>query len=499
MGGGTDIRPQRSPADPVRPWLLAAVSCLLVARPFTPGVAQALYGQGGLFVLLWLLLLLVRQLTDLRRGPAPIHISFLDVILGLFFAWLIISGIAAWIQSSPRPAINSMWQWLSMGVSYLLVRQLFTSWHAIRAIVAVLIGLAAGMAAIGLEQQYRSAPEAQRVFLEAKDDPEALWDLTGEWLPPGSAQRQRYENRLFSPEPTATFALANSLAGFLAPWFVILIGLGIRAIRSSNHVGDNWNPLPQFPAQEKKSPSSPSPLAVRHRQSRPQSSLKTAWMRQKQRFRFFQGAMVFVLLVASLLLTKSRSGYLAAVLGIGLLWPLCFSGMRLRQVFSFAVLATALLGILLGLGIAAGWLDRAILTEAEKSLGYRLQYWQSTSSIIGAYPRLGCGLGQFQDTYTAYKLPDASEEIADPHNFLLEVAATAGIPAALLLITALGLLILQAFRKGDAMEETRVGTDIDGIGSGLSNVHGQATGTGNREGRTELFATEIKPVYCGGI
>ena len=42
---------------------------------------------------------------------------------------------------------------------------------------------------------------------------------------------------------------------------------------------------------------------------------------------------------------------------------------------------------------------------------------------------LGVGPGNFQQTYPAYKLPQASESVADPHNFLLEVWATAGGPA----------------------------------------------------------------------
>ncbi len=50
--------------------------------------------------------------------------------------------------------------------------------------------------------------------------------------------------------------------------------------------------------------------------------------------------------------------------------------------------------------------------------------------MIADHPWLGCGPGNFQDFYTQYKLPEASEEIADPHNFLLEIWATAGTPAA---------------------------------------------------------------------
>ena len=65
--------------------------------------------------------------------------------------------------------------------------------------------------------------------------------------------------------------------------------------------------------------------------------------------------------------------------------------------------------------------------------------------MIAEHPLGGCGPGNFQDAYTAYKLPEASEEVADPHNFLLEVWATAGTPAMLALVA-----LLASFAWSDA-------------------------------------------------
>ena len=45
--------------------------------------------------------------------------------------------------------------------------------------------------------------------------------------PPGTPVRELFERRLANREPTATFALTNSLAAALAPWLVM--GLGIAA------------------------------------------------------------------------------------------------------------------------------------------------------------------------------------------------------------------------------------------------------------------------------
>ena len=58
----------------------------------------------------------------------------------------------------------------------------------------------------------------------------------------------------------------------------------------------------------------------------------------------------------------------------------------------------------------------------------------------------GVGPGNFGDHYTRFKLPTASEEIADPHNGFLEVWATAGTPALVALVVTLGLVLWYALR-----------------------------------------------------
>ena len=59
------------------------------------------------------------------------------------------------------------------------------------------------------------------------------------------------------------------------------------------------------------------------------------------------------------------------------------------------------------------------LAAAERSLEFRFGYWRATLAMIRDYPCLACGPGQFQDYYATYKLPEASEVVQDPHNWLL--------------------------------------------------------------------------------
>ena len=53
---------------------------------------------------------------------------------------------------------------------------------------------------------------------------------------------------------------------------------------------------------------------------------------------------------------------------------------------------------------------------------------RATAAMIADHTLLGCGPGNFQEHYARYKLPQASETVGDPHNFLLEIWATAGTP-----------------------------------------------------------------------
>ena len=97
-----------------------------------------------------------------------------------------------------------------------------------------------------------------------------------------------------------------------------------------------------------------------------------------------------------------------------------------------------------------------LATKAAKSFGYRVQYWQATVRLIAEHPWIGCGPGNFQDTYTAYKLPEASEEVTDPHNFLLEVWATAGTPAMLALLAMLAAFAWDVRRLKPAVADSPI-------------------------------------------
>ncbi len=152
-------------------------------------------------------------------------------------------------------------------------------------------------------------------------------------------------------------------------------------------------------------------------------------------------------------MTKSRSAWIGTAVGLAAL-PIALPAIRPRVARRLAWTAGIVIALLVGGAVAVGGFDREIFTQAGKSLGYRLEYWQATLTMIRERPWFGCGPGNFQDAYMQYKLPQASEEIQDPHNFLLEVWGTAGTPALVALVAVLVCFYRQTCRRAESGTES---------------------------------------------
>ncbi|MDY0168170.1 MAG: O-antigen ligase family protein [Thermoguttaceae bacterium] len=377
-------RSSLSPVHSSRAWLLAGLVALFVARPLFPTEA-ANYGDGLPVVMLWIALAVLWLLAAVGQPQWKVRFGWTDTAVCVLVGWHTVAGVAAAFSGSPRPAVNMTWEWIGMGLSFLLARQLIVTRREARAVMAVMASLAVALAGYGLYQYAVELP-AMRAAYEA--DPAAALRNADLWVEPGSPQAKLFEDRLQGTEPIAAFALTNSLAGYLAPWLIVLLGIAF--------VG--------------------GPTA------------------RRMVLAFLCAAPV----AACLVLTKGRSAYAASAFGLLLLWWTARQGRTKRLGWRLPLLAGVLLAVALGGAILTGGLDRKVATEAGKSLGYRVQYWQSTLRMIADRPLLGCGPGNYQFEYTRYKLPEASEEVADPHNFPLEIWSTAGTPALLALVFALG-------------------------------------------------------------
>ncbi|MBN1590301.1 MAG: O-antigen ligase family protein [Pirellulales bacterium] len=427
------VPPGRSPGDGPRRWLLAATMILFVARPLFPSESVAKTGEGVVLVMFSLLLAVGWSVYMLRQRSAVLRFGATDAAVLVLLVFHSAAGVWATKTGNAREAMNVLWAWIGLGAGFFLLRQLIHRPREARAVVAVMIGLAVAMSTYGL---YQSGYELHELRLDYDRDPDGMLRAEGLWFEPGSVARTQFEERLNSREPFATFALTNSLAGYLAPWLVVAIGLAA--------VG---------------------------------------------RWRNVTGMLVVVLpTTACGLLTKSRSAYVAVALGLALV---ALARRRERRPIGWIwpMVAALIVVVLVAGAVAVGELDAEVFGEAGKSLGYRVQYWQSTWALIKDHPVLGCGPGQFQNGYTAYKLPEASEEVADPHNFLLEIWATAGTGGVLALLAVLG-CFAWSVRKGV--------TGVSPVPE-QTPAHGQDAGGARVEPPQEATSDASRWVYGGAL
>jgi O-antigen ligase len=373
---------------------LGLTAALVTARAYWPSEPdlKAEAGSGLDWSLAMLLVLGLALASALVGGRLRVRWSWTDAAVIAFF---FLVGLSASHAPGRRPAINLAWEWGAVGMAYVLVRNLPRTRAESSVLVGALVATAAAVSVYGLYQVGVELPAMRARYLSHRL--EAL-RLVG--IAPGSPAQALYERRLLdSNEPWSTFALTNSLAGFLVGPLVVALTLGWEALRErEGRVGR-------------------------------------------------LGAMALAVIPAlsilvCLLLTKSRSAYLGLAVALAVLaWR---ERRRSRPRTLVLTLAGGLIVVaaLVFVGLSTHRLDREVITEASKSLRYRQEYWVGAWRVINDSSRAfwsGHGPGNFAGPYLKHKLPQASEEIIDPHNLFLDAWATAGLWAVVALLLALAL------------------------------------------------------------
>lgn len=406
--GDDDVSPI---AEHLRRFALGLLGALIVARALWPSEPNLKEGAGS--GLIWVVAILVVAGLALASSVLARRLTFrfswtdAAVVALVFLVALSARSAVDW-----RVGVNLAWEWVGLGTAYLLLRNLPRTRGETNALALSLVATACAVAAYGLYQVGVELPSLRDDYL--RNPLPTLLKLN---IPPESTARQIFEQRLLhSTEPFSTFGLANSLAGFLVGPLALLLGLGLRNLAAPRDGGSRWGAF-----------AAAVPPA-------------------------------FLMLVC-LILTKSRSAYLGLLVAALLL---AWHSRRLvsrRTLIGLAVGAAVVVGGLIAAGLATGRLDREVLTQSGLSMRYRLEYWKGTWGVItegaptasgalhsNAFWR-GVGPGNFGPRYLLYKLPEASEEIQDPHNMPLEVWATAGVWALLALVAAVGSGLWILFRS----------------------------------------------------
>lgn len=392
---------------------------------------------------------------DHRSEMARFQWHFCDWLVLLFAAAMLVSffHFLSVELGNIRYALSSLGAWFVSIFAWFYIRSLrcVPNGKTITAVLLTVIFAAAVAESLyGIYAYTVRDPAIRRAYLK---DPDAMLKAEGFNYPEGSQERILLEKRLLSSsEPLGTYGLTNTLGGVLTPWLVVLTGLFA------------WSVL-LWTRRSKKSKVGGS--------FRNQLCADSGFVNDLEKKTEISFALLYKIIGATvicalpisicLLLTKSRSAVLAVIFGIAFLLFLYMilirrrfpqSGRRSFLVIASFFVSVLILSVLASvLAFMTGILDREVFTEAGKSLGYRLEYWTSTVAMIRDYPLFGVGAGNFQTIYPHYILPYSSEVIADPHNFVFEIAALFGIPALIFFLIWIGAVLCSVFKIKN-MEET---------------------------------------------
>ena len=131
-------------------------------------------------------------------------------------------------------------------------------------------------------------------------------------------------------------------------------------------------------------------------------------------------------------MARSRTAFATPLLALAALAALARWGGRLaaraKRAYWAGVAAVALAAAaVVGHGIAHGSL-------VHESLTFRWRYWVGSLALFRLHPLLGVGWDNFGPHYLGTRLPTATEEIRDPHNFVVRFFVELGLVGGVLML-----------------------------------------------------------------
>ncbi|MCI0351291.1 MAG: O-antigen ligase family protein, partial [Acidobacteriales bacterium] len=350
----------------------------------------ALGGREPLLLAVTQVMLFVTALLLVSTAPTPVvSPARLAVLAALFAAWMAVQ--IGYVTIAPALTLDSAVQVMACVTAFCLTVAVSRDPVARGRVVLVLLLLAGFEAFFGLTQY-----------------------LTG-WQ-----QIFTYVKQYNLEEATGTYINRNHYAGFLEmtlPFSLALVFSHARTLRKAQH--DERGPV--------------GGLLVRAEF-------------QKLVFWLAWSVLLFVALVFS----RSRMGIISAVCAAVLLAALVAVSDKHRR---FGVVFVAV--FLLAGFLTAIWIGPQPVLARFESVGdeytlsgqRRWDVWQDTARLIGRNPLLGTGLGTFPVAYTSVQTAFLDKFVNHAHNDYLEIASEVGIPAALLLLGAIGYLFAQTLRR----------------------------------------------------
>ncbi len=297
-----------------------------------------------------------------------------------------------------------------------------------RLVVVVLVGLLAAVTVKGIYQRYVEIPQTIHYFQKHQQQ----W-LKKSGMHGNSAQVKLFISRLKSREVSGFGILSDGFAEALIPLLLMGLTLAGAGLLSGGAATE---------APEKKNKKA----AVVMKQSRPGDVNLPDHI--------VLGLVLLILSLAGmavLVLTRSKGGMASFVICAVLMAAACWKRRWLAEHRRAAIVAALLILLIGTAGLVGYGLSHHGLPT--KDLLYRWDYWTGAVRMIQTHPMTGVGLNNFGYYYTQYKPPSAPEDVKDPHNMFIRIAAEAGIPAAFLFAALVLWGFLSALRHEKAPEE----------------------------------------------
>ncbi|QYK49396.1 MAG: O-antigen ligase family protein [Phycisphaeraceae bacterium] len=300
--------------------------------------------------------------------------------------------------------------WVSALAAGIGIRHLASDPIIRRWVFTLVLGASMPLAVHSLVQVFVEHPATVASY---RANPSSFLDARG-WTP-GSAMARNYERRLMQPEATGWFGMANVHATFAAAFVIGWVGVVVA------------------PAIERRLSARSQP-----RNSATRTKGSAAGASHAIRGEPILIGLMVMLAIVMLLLTRSKGGFAACVLGLALLgigwavvprvlahWRVCGSDRKSRVI--------ELIPPLLGPAVAAGMIGLIALrgmigtSIGELSLLFRWFYISAATRIFGEQPLLGVGPADFRPAYELAKNPLSPEEVTSPHSVVFDWASMLGV------------------------------------------------------------------------
>ncbi len=385
-----------------------------------------------------------------------------------FLLLVVAAGVSCAFAQQKRVAVNAAIDWLCLPVlAMALVQEVTTRWRR-RVLLGVIVASASANAVECLDEAYFSLPETRRFYEEHRTE---FWRERG--VPLDSAIVRMYEARLRAGEPDGFFYHGNVAGGYLAMVALALTGAVAAgaAARSRQQSRACKEAVPDQSRARKeavsRNPSEPLPDG-RGTDHAPQGALpygrgsdhapqrmianaprNTAEGRPPTGVGGSEGVLssaddsqgagwvgaLSILLIAMLVLAMFLTGSTGALASLALVGVVWVGAAVLRRWAAWrvfverrrrAVFVAAWLGVAMSAAAAIGHgLYHKSLPGA--SLNFRWQYWTASAGMIRDHLWTGVGRENFGRHYVQYKSIESPEEVASPHNFVVQAAADFGV------------------------------------------------------------------------